>query len=583
MMILKSEPEQARKIKSTNIGLACLVIAAASLCVVGQVSSPSLSPAAQRSKVGKISGRVVNEKGQPLPNARVMIRAVGSWDASQTATTDQDGKFEVNGLDRVSYHVNAWFSTYSPMPRDLIDAQYGTYRVGDSPTLVLTKGGVITGTVTNGAGEPLVGIRVRARLTRETDFPIWYYGQSERTTDDRGIYRLYGLPAGTYVVWAGGPSLGAGIDVFDVDVPTYAPSSTRDTASEITVRAGEETTNVDIRYRGDAGHTVSGTVGGPATEQGMQYAVDLTSATGVHWTSMRVVRMQDDRGFSFPGVDDGDYFVTARSMLPNQEWAFSAPKRIQVKGVDITGIELVTQPLGSVVARVALEETKVPECTDKQRPVLSETLVVARQKDSEVTRRTPRFIWLERAGVNADAEGNVTLRNLTPNDYRFTAEFAGKYWYLHSISLASKTPKPVDAARNWTTIKPGARISGMTITLAEGAASLRGQIVLAEGETLPDGLFAYLVPAEREKAEDVLRYFARPVTADGKIALNNVAPGRYWILAQPALPGTVPPSTQLQLPDATETRSKLRRAAEAAKHEIEFKPCQNVSDFRLPL
>lgn len=582
-MIRKSETEQPQKLKRTNIGLACLVMALASLSVVGQVSSPSSSPAAQRSKVGKISGRVVNEKGLPLPNARVMIRAVGSFDAAQTATTDQDGKFEVNGLDRVSYHVNAWFSTYSPMPRDLVDAQYGTFRVGDSPTLVLTKGGVITGTVTNAAGEPLVGIRVRARLKRETDFPIWYYGQSERTTDDRGIYRLYGLPAGTYVVWAGGPSLGAGLDVFDVDVPTYAHSSTRDTASEITVRAGEETTNVDIRYRGEPGHTVSGTVGGPATEQGMQYAVDLTSASGVQWTSMRVVRLQDDRGFSFPGVDDGEYFVTARSMLPNQEWAFSAPKRVKVSGSDVTGIELVTQPLGSVAARVVLEETKAPECTDKERPVLSETLVAARHKDSEITKRTPRFIWLERAGVNADVEGNVTLRNLTPHDYRFTAEFSGKYWYLHSISLASKTPKPVDAARNWTTIKSGDRISGLTITLAQGAASLRGRMVLPEGETLPDGLFAYLVPAEREKTEDVLRYFAAPVTGDGKIALNNVAPGRYFILAQPALPGALPPSTQLQLPDATEIRAKLRRAAEAAKHEIEFKPCQNVSDFRLPL
>ena len=40
--------------------------------------------------------------------------------------------------------------------------------------------------------------------------------------------------------------------------------------------------------------------------------------------------------------------------------------------------------------------------------------------------------------------------------------------------------------------------------------------------------------------------------------------------------------TKLRLPDSTEMRSALRRAAEAAKNEIEFKPCQNVVDFRLP-
>ena len=572
-MIRKS---QAPKTRRLNLSLACLVLILASLPVAAQVTSP----AAQPSKVGKITGKVVNDKGQPLPNARVMIRAVGSMEATQTATTDQDGKFELNGLDRVSYHLNAWFSTYVPLSLDSDDFQPSTFRVGDSPTLVLTKGGVITGTVTDHTGEPLVGVRVRARMIRESNLPTWFYGQSERTTDDRGIYRLYGLPAGTYLVWAGGPTYNPGLDPFDTDVPTYAPSSTRDTATEITVRAGEETTNVDIRYRGEPGHIVSGTVNGPSGEQAMgaAYAVDLTSVGRAPWSSMSVVRMQEGRGFSFQGIDDGEYFVTARSMVANQEWAFSESKRIQVRGGDVTGIELVTQPLASVSARVVLEESKAPDCTDKERPLFSETLITSRQKETEATKRIPRFVWLERAGLNADAEGNVRLRNLTPGEYRFTTQFSGKYWYLHSMSLGSKTAKPVDAARNWTRIKSGDRISVLTITLAQGAASLRGKVALAEGETLPDRLFAYLVPAEREKVEDVLRYFAAPVTADGKIVLNNVAPGRYWIVAQPELTGN-----QLQLPDATETRSKLRRAAEAAKHEIEFQPCQNISDFRLPL
>lgn len=572
-MIRKSEAQKTRRL---NLSLACLVMTLASLSVVGQVTSPP----AQHSKIGKISGRVVNDKGQPLPNARVMVRAVGSIDATQTATTDQDGKFEVNGLERVSYHVNAWFSTYAPVLLEPNSVQPGTFRVGDSPTFVLAKGGVITGTVTDHTGEPLVGIRVRARMIRESNLPIWFYGQSERMTDDRGIYRLYGLPAGSYLVWAGGPTYNPSLDPFDTDVPTYAPSSTRDTATEITVRAGEETTNVDIRYRGEPGHIVSGTVTGPSGEpaMGVAYAVDLTSAGRAPWSSMSVVRMQEGRGFSFQGIDDGEYFVTARSMVANQEWAFSESKRIQVRGGDVTGIELVTQPLASVSARVVLEESKAPDCTDKERPLFSETLITPWQKETEATKGIPRFLWLERAGSNADAEGNVRLRNLTPGEYRFAAQFSGKYWYLHSMSLGSKTTKPVDAARNWTRIKSGDRISGLTITLAQGAASLRGKVELAEGETLPDKLFAYLVPAEREKTEDVLRYFSAPVAADGKIVLNNVAPGRYWIVAQPALT-----RTQLQLPDATETRSQLRRDAEAAKHEIEFKPCQNVSDFRLPL
>ena len=69
----------------------------------------------------------------------------------------------------------------------------------------------------------------------------------------------------------------AGMDPFDADVPTYAPASTRDEAAEITVRGGEETSNVDIRYRGEPGRIVSGTVTGPATDQQMGVGVELTS------------------------------------------------------------------------------------------------------------------------------------------------------------------------------------------------------------------------------------------------------------------------------------------------------------------
>jgi hypothetical protein len=39
--------------------------------------------------------------------------------------------------------------------------------------------------------------------------------------------------------------------------------------------------------------------------------------------------------------------------------------------------------------------------------------------------------------------------------------------------------------------------------------------------------------------------------------------------------------TKLRLPDEVETRLRLRRASEAAKMEIELKPCQRVVDFRI--
>jgi hypothetical protein len=170
--------------------------------------------------------------------------------------------------------------------------------------------------------------------------------------------------------------------------------------------------------------------------------------------------------------------------------------------------------------------------------------------------------------------------------------FFAKYWYLQSISLqpaiapaakGAATNQPVDAARNWTTVKPGDRVGNLNVTLAEGAASLSGQLTIAEGQKLPPRLAMYLVPAEREKADEVLRFFVTPVTSNGNFALNNLAPGRYWLLTRPPGENVSLSNSKLRLPDEGSTRSKLRSDAEAAKTELELKPCQNVTDYKLPL
>ena len=136
------------------------------------------------------------------------------------------------------------------------------FKSGDLVTLALIKGGVVTGTVTDAKGDPVVGIGVRVSMVgdesgrRHGDLGRYY----ESTTDDRGVYRVYGVPTGTYVVSADGSvedrSSRMAVNGFAKDLPTYAPSSNREDADEISVRPGEEVSNVDIRYRGERGSTI---------------------------------------------------------------------------------------------------------------------------------------------------------------------------------------------------------------------------------------------------------------------------------------------------------------------------------------
>lgn len=584
--------------QTQRIGM-IFVLLLTSLSATAQTQQPPLTDeATEVPNTVAITGRVINENGQPLHNAVVVIRAFGLGGQARGATTDRDGTFQFDGLERLVYFFSAMFPAHIAPARDPDSTQATYYRVGDSATIVLVKGGVITGSVTTSGDEPIVGVRVRAQMIRDGNGQPSRYGAMlrEQNTDDRGIYRIYGLPSGTYLIMAGGGGSfwSSGLSPLLTDRPTYAPSSTRDTAGEIVVRAGEETTNVDIRHRGESGHMVSGTATGPQAEEPRGFNLTLSSTVdaGSQWSN-QAYQPPSSSGFVFYGVADGDYDVTAQTYFPKTgEWNVSEPKRIRVRGTDINGVEISTKPLPSISGRVVLEDSKAPECKGKRRPLLTETLVSAWHNEKEKAKDRPQFIWSLGTPSTPDKQGDFSLRNLAPGQYHFVARLFPKYWYLKSISLENSTrvgTKPTegnrsrDAMRNWTALKAGDRLSGLVFTLAEGAASLRGQVTIADDKELPPRLYVYLVPAESEKAEDVLRFFAAPVSADGKIVLNNLAPGRYWIVAQPAIESGLSPLAKLRLPDEIEIRATLRRDAEAAKTEIEFKPCQNVTDYQLVL
>jgi hypothetical protein len=106
-------------------------------------------------------------------------------------------------------------------------------------------------------------------------------------------------------------------------------------------------------------------------------------------------------------------------------------------------------------------------------------------------------------------------------------------------------------------------------------------LTTSDSAAIPSGLGVYLVPAEREKALDVLRYFVTPFAADGTFAFNNLPPGRYFTLQQTLDPETNTPA-KLRLPESAEARTKLRRKAETQKTELQLKPCQNLTEHQLP-
>jgi Carboxypeptidase regulatory-like domain len=558
---------------------AVLVLA---VCVVVQAQVPtSGTRTTERPVTGTIDGKVLNESGQPLAGASVFVRAVNAT-INRTTTTDVDGNFRVNGLETNLYIVSANSPAYTNVPGDLDAPQY--YRLGDSARVEMIRGGAITGTVTNALGEPMIAIRVRVVMIRDAKGQIQRtpnLGAFEQPTDDRGIYRIYGLAPGTYLVSAGGSSFFPAFGMYETDIPTFAPSSTRDTAAEVSVRSGEDVA-VDIRYRGEPGHTISGSVKILGTGNA---SLTLTRA-GTSISVATTLQLPTMRGFVFSGLSDGEYDLIAQESIMNPPstqftMAFSEPKRITVKGADVTGIEVVTKPLGSISGKILFEPTKAPECQGKRPPLLAETLVRFRRPGKESDKDDPLAVRLVSGSASPDTTGAFSLRNLLGGKYQFEPRFYARYWYLQSISMTSAGPKPqrIDAAANWTTLKSGEHLSNLNITLAEGAASIRGTTPATDA-TLPSPVVVYLIPNDRDKVEDVLRYFVTDV-ADGTFTFNSVPPGKYLALAQSTVDPQSASLTRLRQPDSAAERTKLRRTAETKKTELELKPCENLVDYQL--
>jgi len=563
-------------------------ISVLAITVLSSLAAFAQEPAAQ-TKDNAISGRVVSESGQPLPGVNVSLSAFGGPGGHRT-TTDNEGLFRVQGLDAGMYRV---FLSAPGYVAQFPSESTPTYRAGDRAELTLIKGAVIAGTITNIAGEPVVNISVRAYQIRDTEGnkiarPAF---AQPKFTDDRGYYRIYGLQPGTYIVAAGGQGQYFGsVNPFANDAMTFAPASTRDTAAEIVVRSDQEAT-ADIRYRAEPGHAVSGKV------SGAQPPLPFTPSVRLIDLESRVVMTTavvtgPDRTFQVNGISDGEYEISAiGGGGPNNEVVASSARKIAVRGADVTGLDLALVAMGSVDAQVNIETDAKLNCGRRRDTAMKETMIVLRRARPEEKSGAAKDKTADTSEVSLFAsssfeavpneKGEVHYRNLSAATYRFDVHLPAAGWYLRDVALDQKPGAKTEStiARSGISIKLGEKISGIAIAIAEGGASLRGRVTIPEGQSLPP-LRIYLAPAERENSDNPLRFFEAAVAADGTFVITNVAPGRFWLLAQPAeqIDATTIKSTRSD----GSFRAKVLRAAEALKKEIALKPCERTTDYEFP-
>src|SRR5262245_40737338 len=235
------------------------------LLIAAAQSSAQAPQRDSRPRAASIGGRVT-VGGAPAANALVMVMEVdppsrGSSPGGESRQrafiklrTDSDGRYRVTGLAEGDYMINALSKAYvasrnSSMPEIFRSVTLDEGESRDDVDIALVRGGVITGRVIDDEGRPLIATYLRLLPVEENGNPNGRFDFNDdpmMRTDDRGVYRIYGVAAGRYIISADGE--GAYSRAKRKYPDTFHPDATdRNQAKIIEVKEGQEVVDIDIR------------------------------------------------------------------------------------------------------------------------------------------------------------------------------------------------------------------------------------------------------------------------------------------------------------------------------------------------
>jgi hypothetical protein len=572
--------------------VACATAAAVSAAEGGLVSQTARdavkAPVAGR---GSIAGTVVSQQASPIAHAAVSVTTADGQPVT-VVYTDAHGQFLAPSLAAGRYVIVAAKPAY-------VRAPYGARRY-DRPatpitladgqqvanlTITMARGAVITGRVTDD-GQPIPGVIVRVSQYRVVDgertlAPVFQTGgPTSDQTDDRGTYRIFGLPAGEYVVSASPRPLAGGdirqmtpADIQSVrqaiqaataaatnpparppDPVTvayanvYYPGTTEPAnATPLALAAGDERGGIDLAMQLVRTAHIDGLVvtppGVPPQSVQLLLMAGGASSTGAMMISFTRVVPGPDGRFSYTGVAPGQYTITARATVQGGNGANAnvgsgrgglaimpavppgaqgpplwGQADVSVNGDNVSGVTVTLQPGMTISGRIALEAAGI-------NPVDAPDLSRARLLLESAA--TTGGVKMGGAFPTIDASGHFTLTGVVPGRYRLSASLSSPQatWTAKSAMLKGHDvlDVPFDVA-------PNEDISNATVTFTNLTQEVSGHLRDASGRPATDFTIV-LFPTDRAVWASARRVrTARPGT-DGQFVITDVPAGDYRLAA----------------------------------------------------
>ena len=506
------------------------------LLLVLEVASFAQVPAANKANA-KIAGRIIID-GHPALAIQVLLKkrdgqedlaSASTQSPAVTAITNADGQYQITNLAAGAYRVSVYAPAYVIEGESLLSYEYGkTVNIADGEQIEnldfsLMRGGVITGKVTDEYGKPVIAEGVGAfRLDQQGKRDNAAAFQMLRwQTDDRGVYRIFGLDPGRYIVGVGASSDDSlqPIGNRGSSRRTYHPDVVDESRAKIIeVMPGGEVENVDIKLaRTTKGYTASGRVIDAETSKplpGVTIGCEFAKTAG---SNFRIgdTTTNSNGEFRIEGLSPNTYIASVFN--PGQSDLYSDPVNFDTADDDVVGLEIKMIRGASISGLAEVEGTRDPSVL----ALLSQVAVRAEGTSQDTTMLI--MMLMQGGGVGTiNSNGTLRIAGVRPGRTRIVAlpppELKG--FTLARVERNGAEIKDFDVAQ-------GEQITGVRLVFTYGTSVLAGHVEIKGGALPLNAQMTVRIVREGASPEQWWLSKQANVDARGQFSIEGVSEGNY--------------------------------------------------------
>lgn len=491
----------------------------------GQPPGTAAAAAQPAPPTGSLRGVVVSATTRaPLARARVVATSSTLPDPRVTVSAP-DGTFAFTSLPSGTYAVAVTRTGY-------VAAQFGerpsapptpiAVNAGESVSgveVALQPAGVVAGQILDEDDAPFAGAMVDALVSRTIEGRPTLVSIASALTNDRGEFRLAGLPAGQVYVSASDPAFArVGDETGPLQyAPTYYPGvAFVEQATRVAVVPGAEPQPIVIKLHIIRPSRVAGIIRTPDARQLISGAVIMRPLAE---EALAVVPTQDvmilpDGTFAFRNVPPGEYQIRARGEVDDETPSLFATFRVRVEGHDIGNVEMMLVPGARLEGQVLVEATKTP----KSPQVLAGVRVRAPFVDGSA-------FGDALTGV-VGADGSYAIRGVMTGSHMVTLEGLSWPWVLKSVTWRGQ-----DITDTGIVAESRETYSDVRLTITDAASEIAGLVRDSTGAAVADATVLVIPASPQFWTRTSRRFRLLHSDASGRYAVRGLPPGEYRAVA----------------------------------------------------